>query len=172
MLRGPNVTLRPTSESDEGVLYELATDDASWEERNDTPPAPLSRAAYAERFRARLLGNDVQFVIEVGGSVVGRCDLFALDLYARHAEVGIALIPTARGKGYGTEALRLLVRFAFERRNLRRLHLRTLASNPAALASYTKVGFVREGVLRESAWVRGGYVDEILMGVLRSEWAG
>lgn len=172
MLTGPNVRLRPLAESDEGALYEIAADDSSWEERNDTPPTPLTRAAFAERFRARLANSDeVHFVIEVGGSVVGRCDLFAVDLFARHAEVGIALTGTARGKGYGTEALALLVRYAFERRNLRRVHLRTIATNAAAIASYTKVGFVREGQLRESAWVRGSYVDEVLMGLLRSEWS-
>ena len=63
----------------------------------------------------------------------------------------------ARGKGYGTDALRVLVRFAFERRNLRRVHLVTLASNAGGLACYRKVGFVEEGRRREHAWVRGGY---------------
>ncbi len=63
----------------------------------------------------------------------------------------------------------MLVEFAFTRLNLRRVHLTTLADNAGALASYRKVGFVEEGRRRESAWVRGRYVDEVVMGLLRSE---
>jgi RimJ/RimL family protein N-acetyltransferase len=96
--------------------------------------------------------------------------MFRFDTLARSAEVGIALHQDARGKGYGTDALRVLVRFGFERRNLRRLHLRVLASNAAAIGSYRKVGFTDEGRHRESAWVSGSYQDEITMGLLRAEW--
>jgi RimJ/RimL family protein N-acetyltransferase len=111
----------------------------------------------------------VYFVIEVDGSVVGSCNLFDIDHLARTGEVGIAVAGEARGKGIGTEALGLLVRFAFGRLNLRRVHLRTIAPNARALASYRKVGFVQEGVLRQNAWVRGEYVDEVVMGLLRAE---
>jgi RimJ/RimL family protein N-acetyltransferase len=52
---------------------------------------------------------------------------------------------------------------------MRRIHLQAIASNTAALRSYEKAGFVVEGRLREHAWVRGGYEDIVLMGILRSE---
>jgi RimJ/RimL family protein N-acetyltransferase len=92
------------------------------------------------------------------------------DGLARHASVGISLGLDAAGKGYGTDALRVLVDYAFTRRNLRRVHLIVVASNERAIASYRKVGFVEEGRRREHCWVRGAYVDEVLMGLLRSEW--
>ena len=106
----------------------------------------------------------------MGSEVAGLCHLFHIDTFTRTAEVGISLGASARGKGYGTDALRVLVRFAFERRNLRRVHLITLASNAGGLACYRKVGFVEEGRRREHAWVRGAYEDEVLMGLLRSDW--
>ena len=57
------------------------------------------------------------------------------------------------------------------RRNLRRVHLGVIASNTAAIASYVKVGFVEEGRQREHGWIRGRYEDEVVMGLLRADWA-
>jgi RimJ/RimL family protein N-acetyltransferase len=172
MLTGELVTLRTVREDDLGVLYEFAAELATWEERNPEPPRPLPLPEFTERFKKSLTepSDDVRFAIEVGGDVVGRCDLFHIDQFARTAEVGISLRASARGKGYGTDALRVLVRFAFERRNLRRVHLIALATNVGGLACYRKVGFIEEGRRREHAWVRGEYSDEVLMGLLRSEW--
>jgi RimJ/RimL family protein N-acetyltransferase len=66
----------------------------------------------------------------------------------------------------------VLVRFLFTGRNLQRVHPETLATNAAALASYRKVGFVPEGVLRCHACADGDYVDTVIMGLLRNEWSG
>ena len=90
--------------------------------------------------------------------------------FALLAEVGIALVPEARGRGIGTSAIAQVVEFAFVRRNLRRLHLQAIASNAGAIRAYEKAGFVIEGRRREHAWVRGAYEDIVLMGILRSDW--
>lgn len=81
--------------------------------------------------------------------------------------MGISLATHARGRGIGTAALLQVVEFGFARRNLRRLHLQAIASDGAAIRSYEKAGFAVEGRLREHAWVRGGYEDIVLMGILR-----
>jgi RimJ/RimL family protein N-acetyltransferase len=166
------VILRAPAADDLDVLYALASELDTWEERGPQPPRAITRAEFAARFDKVLTepSQDALFVIEADGAAVGRCALFDIDNLARTAEVGIAIHAPARGRGYGTEALRALVAFAFERCNLRRAHLRVLASNVVAIASYRKVGFVEEGRLRESAWVRGNYEDELVMGLLRSEW--
>jgi RimJ/RimL family protein N-acetyltransferase len=64
----------------------------------------------------------------------------------------------------------VLLGYAFRSRNLRRVHLQSLASNERALGAYRAVGFVEEGRLRQHAWVEGAYEDIVLMAVLRSEW--
>ena len=172
MITGPRVTLRPLRAEDEGALYAIAADFDTWEERNDAVPNALTRELFGERFAKRLTadGDELSLGIEANGHLVGRVDLFGIDPFVRQAEVGIALAADARGKGYGSEALRLLVEFAFVRRNMRRIVLMTLATNSAALRSYAKVGFVEEGRRREAAWVRGEYVDMVDMGLLRSEF--
>lgn len=162
----PTVSLRARTAADSDVLYRLSADLDSWEEREPSAPAPLTRAAFDARIAA---GDTVEFVVDVDGAAVGTVTLFGFDALARHAEAGISLLPEARGRGVGTAALRQLVEFGFVRRNLRRVHLQAIASNAAALRSYEKAGFVVEGRLREHAWVRGAYEDMVLMGILRSE---
>jgi RimJ/RimL family protein N-acetyltransferase len=165
----PAVSLRTRTDDDLDVLYRLSADLDSWEERNPGEPTPLTRAEFDARLARQddAPGLSVAFVVDVDGAAVGSASLFGFDSYARHAEAGISLVPEARGRGVGTEAIRQLVEFGFVRLNLRRIHLQAIASNTAALRSYEKAGFVVEGRLREHAWVRGTYEDIILMGTLR-----
>lgn len=74
------------------------------------------------------------------------------------------------GRGYGTEATNLMLRFAFTELNLRRLTLGADATNTRAIRSYEKSGFLREGVVRGETLREGRRVDSILMGILREEW--
>lgn len=169
----PTISLRARTDDDLDVLYRLAADLDTWEERTPSAPAPLTRARFDARL-SRAAESDpsdeaVSFVVDVDGRAVGSASLFGFDLFARHAEAGIGLLPDARGRGIGTAAIAQLVEFGFVRRNLRRIHLQAIASNTRAIRAYAKAGFVVEGRLREHAWVRGAYEDIVLMGILRSE---
>ncbi len=167
----PTVLLRTRTEHDLEVLFAIAADLDTWEERTPRAPGPLTR----DKFDARLVhaadGDapeaTVAFVVDVDGAAVGSASLFEFDSFARHAEAGISLVPEARGRGIGTVAIAQLVEFGFVRRNLRRIHLQAIASNTAAIRAYEKAGFVLEGRQRQHAWVRGAYEDIVLMGILR-----
>ena len=165
-----SVTIRARTDEDLDLLFRIAADLDTWEERNPGAPVPLTRAAYESRL-AEIEGDvahrGVLFVVVEGGAPVGSVSLFGFDDLARHAEVGISLIQEARGHGAGTAALEQIAAFAFERCNLRRLHLQAIASNLGAIRAYEKAGFVIEGRQREHAWVRGRYEDIVLMGRLR-----
>ena len=171
MTETTSVSLRPRTDADLDVLFEIAADLETWEERNPDAPYPLTRAQFDKRLAALAATpeNAVSFVVDLNGKAVGGASLFNFDLYAGHAEAGIGLLPDARGRGVGTAAIALLVEFGFARRNLRRIHLQAIASNTAAIRVYEKAGFVIEGLQREHAWVRGGYEDIVRMGILRSE---
>lgn len=168
----PSVTLRPRTDSDVDLLYSIAAELRTWEERGPAVPAPLTRAAFEARLAQSdaSADNNVRFVIEADGDAVGSVSLFEFDDLARHAEVGIALRADARGRGIGTAAIAQIVEFAFVRCNLRRVHLEAIASNAAAIRAYEKAGFVVEGRRREHAWVRGHYEDIVIMGLLGSQW--
>lgn len=169
----PIVLLRTRIDEDRDVLFGIAADLDTWEERNPSAPGPLTREKFDARLARAAAGDapedTVTFVVDVDGVAVGTASLFGFDSFARHAEAGISLVPDARGRGIGTAAITQLVEFGFVRRNLRRIHLQAIASNTAAIRAYEKAGFVVEGRQREHAWVRGAYEDIVLMGILRSE---
>lgn len=168
-----DVILRARTADDADMLYRIASDVDTWEERGPSRPGALTRQAWEARTAARDADGAAsqQFIIETDGVAVGYIGLFDIDELARHAEVGIALVPEARGRGIGTAALMHAIEHAFMRGNLRRLHLEVIASNVGAIRSYQKAGFVIEGRSRQHAWVRGGYEDIMRMGLLRDERA-
>lgn len=170
MLTGDRVELREVREADLPTIYDIFRELDTWEQRGPAAPGQLTWEGFCDFYLPTSRGKEVELVIAVEEVAVGRCCLREEDHFAGHASVGIALAAGARGQGYGTEALRLLVDFAFVRRNLRRLHLEVLADNLPAIASYRKVGFVEEGRAREHAYARGVYMDIVRMGLLRSEW--
>src|SRR5262249_23759045 len=73
-------------------------------------------------------------------------------------------------RGYGTEALRLLLRHGFHTLNLNRVALRVYGNNARAIHAYEKAGFAHEGQLRQAIYKEGAYRDVLLMSVLREEW--
>jgi len=172
VLTGERVVLRPFRPEDVEPLWRARLDPTMWARTTEVPLVPQTLADYRARYEAPSAKDDPQFAIEVDGVLVGRGGVFGVDPLARHCEIGLWLLPPHQGKGYGRDVLRVLLGYAFRSRNLRRVHLQTLASNVAALRCYRAVGFVEEGRLREHAWVEGAYDDVVLMSVLRSEWPG
>ena len=89
----------------------------------------------------------------VADELVGSIALWGIDQYNRGGHLGITIGPSYRGKGYGTDACRVLLRFAFVDRGLHRVQLETLSSNLAGQRAYEKAGF---------KWVR--VIDDPLFG--------
>jgi RimJ/RimL family protein N-acetyltransferase len=102
---------------------------------------------------------------------IGNCGLHNIDWRNRSAEAGVFIGEIKRwNKGYGTEAMQLLLTHGFETLNLHRIALRVYENNPGAIRSYEKAGFTVEGRQRQAEFQNGKYWDVILMSVLRSEW--
>ena len=105
------------------------------------------------------------------GRPIGNCGLHAVDLANRRTMVGIMIgEPDARGRGYGTEAMRLLLDYAFTVLGLHNVMLTVVEYNGAGRRCYEKVGFREMGRRRESRWYNGRFWDEIRMDILTTEF--
>lgn len=98
---------------------------------------------------------------------LGQVSLMMIDHAAQRAELAIVMAPDSAGKGYGSEAIRLIVEFAFTQLNLRRIYLQVHADNERAIHVYQKCGFVEEGRLREHVFRDGRYIDVVQMGYMK-----
>ena len=136
---------------------------------------PVSSIAEEKFIEGAAAPSDKQktFVIEtLTERKIHRRDFVQRDRLAKsHASIGIVIGDKSLwGKGYGTDAMRIMMRLAFDKMNLHRLYLDVHDYNSRAIASYEKCGFKREAVLREHHFTRGKYHDTIVMGILESEY--
>jgi RimJ/RimL family protein N-acetyltransferase len=99
---------------------------------------------------------------------IGNVWLWDIDWRHRRAEIRVVLGPQSmHGRGFGTEGIDLLSRFAFERLNLHKLVAYVLSINPRARRAFEKASFELEGVLKADRWVEDAYVDVHVMGRCR-----
>jgi diamine N-acetyltransferase len=105
------------------------------------------------------------------GVHIGNLGLQAIDWKNRNAELGILIGEKAYwNQGYGTDAIRTLLGLAFREMNLHRVFLRVDADNARGIRCYEKVGFRRDGTLREAVFKEGRYLDQHVMSILRAEF--
>jgi RimJ/RimL family protein N-acetyltransferase len=172
MLVGKRVTLRALTEADLPRLTEFKNDVEFELLGGGDPPRPRTLAVVQEFFQEQAMRKDSPtFAIEADGAYIGDCGLHGLNRLDGTAEVGIGIGDRAyQGRGYGREALTLLVDYGFRMQNLRKLWLQVHGSNERAIRSYRAVGFVEEGRQREQTWSGGRYEDLVLMGLFRSDF--
>lgn len=101
---------------------------------------------------------------------IGVVYLLNMDHTSRSAEFAIMIEKESQGLGLGEAATKEILRHAFYDLNFHRIYLHVVATNDRALRLYQRVGFRQEGLLRESLYKEGKYVDVIVMGMLKNEW--
>lgn len=169
---GERIYFRPLELADEPLLRRWINDPRVWRYLLHRGPINEQR----EREYLESLGKsskDYTFGIVARDSdrLIGSTGLHNLDPVARSATFGIMIGDVARhNQGYGTEATRLTLKFAFQELNLHRIQLSVYGNNWRAIRVYQKVGFVHEGCLRQAAYRNGQYVDEYRFAILREEW--
>lgn len=138
------------------------------------PPIPQSLERLEAEFDAEVSkgGRDgTSFAIEADGLYIGSCALFNFNEAAQTCELGIGIgDPQYQGKGYGREAIALLLDYAFRLRNVRKVYLTVNGNNERAQRAYRACGFAEEGRWRQHVWSAGQYVDLVCMGVFAEAW--
>lgn len=174
MLQGERVKLRAMTRDDLPLLCAFNNDVEVELAGGGDPPMPQSLERLQAEFDAQASAggrNGLSFAVEADGQFIGSCALFHVDEVAQSAALGITIGNKAYwGRGYGREAVRLLVDYAFRLRNLRRVWLTVNGNNQRAIRAYLACGFVEEGRQRQHVWNNGEYVDLVYMGLLRTEW--
>jgi RimJ/RimL family protein N-acetyltransferase len=171
-LIGSKIYLRPLEREDAGTVLPWVND----------PEVTCNLLLYRpvnlqaeEEFIAKANQSEHDLVLGIAvaatDKLIGATGLDQIDFKNRHARFGILIgEKTEWGKGYGTEATGLLVRHAFETLNLNRVWLHVFEYNKRGIRVYEKVGFKKEGALRQDRFHGGRYWDTVAMGLLREEY--
>jgi len=115
----------------------------------------------------------MQFVVvqKQSGVAIGTCLLFHFDEASARAEIGYVLGQRHWGRGYMSEALSQLFAFAFDDLSLRRLEAEVDSRNVASDRLLLRMGFTKEGMLRQRWVTKGEVQDANIYGLLRHEWS-
>jgi RimJ/RimL family protein N-acetyltransferase len=163
------ITLRPIVASDADPLYPLLVgtdipDTLLW----DGPDSLAEyRDAIAKRANQVALGALHMFAVVTADAPIGTIDVRPENDF--RGDMGLWIGREHHGRGYGTEAVRLATRYAFERVGLHKLEATVFVGNDASRRIFEKNGFLLEGTIRRAVRKRGRFVDEWLFGILREE---
>jgi aminoglycoside 6'-N-acetyltransferase len=174
-LAGPRVVLRRFRPQDgaEFVAYRSNAEVARYQGWD----APYSAEA-GERFIRQMMtahpdtpGEWFQFAVALRatGPLIGDCAAMPRADDPRQCEIGFTIAPEYQGRGYATEAVRLLLGYLFAR-GKHRITAVCDARNAASVAVLERLAMRREGHLRQSTWAKGEWTDDLLYALLQDEW--
>lgn len=109
--------------------------------------------------------------LKENGELIGTCCLGNFDEKSQRSEIGYAIKQSEWNKGFTTEASRAIIDYGFLTLNLNRIEATITPGNDASVAVLQKLGFVKEGHVRERDFIKGQLVDGIIMGLLKSDWS-
>ena len=172
MIQGEKVNLRRLEERDLDKELQWLNDPEVARLTQGGYSLPITRAQVQEMFKEAIRGERLFFAIESKDSnLIGDAALHPIDEKNRVGELLITIGEKEYwNKGYGTDAIRLVLKVAFEEVNLQKVELRVFEYNERAIRVYEKCGFKREGVRRRALFRDGRYYDQVLMGILREEF--
>lgn len=172
MFKGEKVILRAMTEADLPRIYEFSQDvELAGLDCAHPQVYGMERERADFQNKIKVDPSKAFFAIEADGKYIGDCGLMGLGDPHGSAELGIVIGDRDYwGRGYGRDAVRLLLHYGFHYLGLRRIVLTTHAKNPRAIRCYLACGFVEDGRPRKAVWVEGEYLDVVNMSILREEW--
>lgn len=172
IFKGQLVRLAPPMESDQSVFASWTQGDDYMRLLDDDPVRPQSPANFSS-FTEASDDNSYYFHLRTlaDDTLIGFVVLFNIKWSNQTAEMAIGIGDKAyRGKGYGQDALMLILNYGFQELNLHRIGLTVMDYNKAAIRAYERVGFVHEGTQRQAVHRQGKRYDLLYYGILREEF--
>ena len=176
LLQGERVRLRPLHEDDLAELERWWNDPVETVlQSNKVLPRPDGWAsglirAWSSNDKSSGGGFSIESLAEK--RLVGHLSLSGADVTTRCADFAIIIGAEHQGRGFGSEAIRMALRYGFDEMGLHRIQLAVWAYNERAIGAYAKAGFREEGHRREVVFHDGMFHDEVLMAILEQEWRG
>ena len=173
MYQGKLVKLRAFDNSD--LMYALAIQNDYQVMRTASSgilyPSTVEDQARFMGNQTSYSGGEYQFAIERldNGRFIGQCGFVQVSWKNRRAEIAIMLDSHALGQGFGTDAVSVLCKFAFDELNLHKLKATVFDFNLPAIRCYEKCGFVQEGILKDEVYREGKYHNAIVMALYKTE---
>lgn len=172
-IEGEKIYLRPFARSDISTWFDWFNDPLITEYMNKGV-FPNTKSAQEEYFETLLKSKkDLQLAVILKKSdlLIGIVGIHKIDWIHRYGDVSI-LIGNDRlwGKGIAKESVKLIIKHAFTKMNLRRLTAGMSALNTGSRRCFEDNGFLLEGTRRKHFWYKNGYIDEYMFGLLREEW--
>ena len=167
-LRGDTVDLRSIEVEDAAFLRAHKNDRRVWQPTGW--PWPASSQGLEEWIGDLQEDDGVHLLACVDEEPVGKVDLFEVDDTHGTGELGYWIVPDHQGEGYGSEAVALLVEYAFSELRFHRIEAKVFEFNDASMGLLESIGFTAEGAHREAAFIDGAYRDVHWFGVLADEW--
>ncbi|HKY00344.1 MAG TPA: GNAT family N-acetyltransferase [Steroidobacteraceae bacterium] len=175
-LEAPRVRLRWLAESDVDALFRIFSDGPMMRYWSTTPMKERAEAVdLLQRIHRQFADRSAfQWGIErkEDGELLGTCTLFAFHRANARAEIGYCLRSPHWKRGYMGEGLTVLIDYAFGSLRLHRLEADVDPANASSLRILERMGFQREGLLRERWNVGGVIADSVMLGLLAREWRG
>jgi RimJ/RimL family protein N-acetyltransferase len=166
VLAGDNVNLRIVEREDLSLLEEWLNN-PNFGGIYEPLDAQESRSELEKKYDKSTSEERLFIIQKRDGSKVGIVGHFP---QGKSLEIGYAVVPSERRKGYGTEAVKIMVDYLFLSKDIMHIPASTNVRNTTSQRILEKAGFKREGVARKSMFVRGKWTDKYLYSILREEW--
>jgi RimJ/RimL family protein N-acetyltransferase len=171
---GQRVYLRPLEKSDINKRYLAWINDSEigkFLEVNLFPTTKNELLDYYKQIKRNRTNLIFAIVTKDKNRHIGNIKLGDINYIHRYADLGIMIgEKDFLGKGYGREAVLLLLDYAFNRLNLNKVILAVYSNHKIAIKCYSRIGFKIEGRIKDLLYFQGKYVDKVLMGISRSEF--
>ena len=171
-LIGKNISLRALEATDLDFLFSVENNEDFWEvSGTQTPYSKYILQKYLENAQQDIYeAKQYRFVIcNIQNTPVGMIDLFDFNPQHQRVGVGILILPEYQKRGYASEALNLLIDYAFFHLNVHQIYANITSDNTNSIALFEKAKFKKVGVKKDWTFVKENYKDEILYQLIKNK---
>lgn len=163
------ITLRGIEKEDADLLYDMINDP---EMENNVVgwSLPVSKDQQLMWINNLQTDKNIRYAIDAGNGIIGTAIISSIDFKNRTANLNIKISKKHRGNGYASHAIKLMIDYCFDELNLHCITANVIYDNKTSRNLWEKIGFVRDGVLRERVYKKGEYKDLIAYSLLREDY--